>query len=73
MLRLTIEDDGHGLTPTERRTALKRGMRLDETAPGSGLGLAIVRDIAEIYGGAFELTESEMGGLCAVLILPAVE
>jgi signal transduction histidine kinase len=68
---LTIDDDGPGL-PADRRTAVfDRGTRLDESVPGSGLGLAIVRDIAELYHGAIALDDSPLGGLRAVLTLPA--
>jgi signal transduction histidine kinase len=69
-LRIEIADDGPGLPAAQRRDALKRGIRLDETTPGSGLGLSIVTDIAEIYGGSIELGDSRLGGLAAVLILP---
>jgi signal transduction histidine kinase len=69
-LRIEIADDGPGLPAAQRRDALKRGTRLDETTPGSGLGLSIVTDIAEIYGGSLELADSALGGLAAVLILP---
>ena len=67
-----VEDDGPGLTPSQRRQAVKRGQRLDEATPGTGLGLSIVTDIAEIYGGAFTLQESSMNGLMARLTLPVV-
>ena len=67
-----VDDDGPGLTPQEREEALKRGVRLDETAPGSGLGLSIVKDLSELYSGRFELDDSPFGGLRATLILPAV-
>jgi signal transduction histidine kinase len=46
-------------------------VRFDEAVPGSGLGLAIVRDVAELYSGGLALEESELGGLSAVLTLPA--
>jgi signal transduction histidine kinase len=69
-LRLVVEDDGKGLAEAERETVFQRGLRLDEAVPGSGLGLAIVRDIAKLYGGHFELTESPLGGLAARLELP---
>lgn len=71
-LRLVVEDDGKGLAESERETVFKRGLRLDEAVPGSGLGLAIVRDIADMYGGGIRLGRSPLGGLEAVLELPAV-
>lgn len=70
-LRLTVEDDGRGLAEAERETVFQRGLRLDEAVPGSGLGLAIVRDIADLYGGGVTLGPSALGGLAAVLDLPA--
>ena len=70
-LRLTIDDDGPGMTPQERQLAMKRGTRLDESQPGSGLGLSIVSEIAGEYGGILSLEDSELGGLRAVVELPA--
>ena len=66
---ILIDDDGPGLTKAEREEALKRGIRLDETAPGTGLGLSIVSDIAEMNGGGLELSQSPLGGLRAVIQL----
>ncbi len=70
-VEIRVEDDGPGLQPHHREAALKRGVRLDETAPGSGLGLAIVRDLAEVYSGSVALESSALGGLRAVVRLPA--
>ena len=67
----TIDDDGPGLDPSLRESVLKRGVRADEAAPGSGLGLAIVADLVELYGGSISLHSSPLGGLRAVLALPA--
>ncbi|MEA3058329.1 MAG: hypothetical protein QOF34_1144, partial [Sphingomonadales bacterium] len=70
---IEVEDDGPGIAAADRGTLFARGARLDTTGkPGTGLGLAIVRDVAEIYGGAIHLEESEdLGGLLARLTLPA--
>ena len=66
-----IEDDGMGIPDEARGQLFARGARLDTGKPGTGLGLAIVRDVAELYGGAITLGESEdLGGLMAVLRLP---
>jgi signal transduction histidine kinase len=72
-LRIEIGDDGPGVPASQRRAALKRGIRLDEKAPGSGLGLSIVTDTAEIYGGTFEIGDSPLGGMAAILTLPMAE
>ena len=69
-LRLVIEDDGPGLTPEGREAALRRGARLDESAPGSGLGLNIIDELARAYGGLLKLGESRLGGLVVDLELP---
>lgn len=70
---ILIEDDGPGIAQAERDELFTRGKRVDTTGkPGTGLGLAIVRDVAEIYGGAVALEESEdLGGLLVRLTLPA--
>jgi signal transduction histidine kinase len=69
-LEIRVEDDGPGLTPEQMGEAVIRGRRLDETKPGSGLGHSIVADLAHSYGGKFELTHSDLGGLSARLTLP---
>jgi signal transduction histidine kinase len=68
---VVIDDDGPGLTEEQRKRAVKRGQRLDESKPGSGLGLSIVADLAHLYKGRFELEPSPEGGLRARLELPA--
>ena len=70
-LRITVEDDGPGLSPEQRAKIGKRGLRLDETKPGSGLGLSIVSDLAASYRGGLALDASEHGGLKVILDLPA--
>lgn len=72
-VEIEVADDGPGLSEDERKEAVKRGRRLDETVPGTGLGLSIVADIARIYGGSLELGVSELGGLSARLILPMAQ
>lgn len=72
-MTLTVDDDGPGLPEETRAQALKRGQRLDETAPGSGLGLSIVDELTRAYGGSVRLGESPMGGLRVVLELPRAE
>jgi len=72
-LILTVEDDGSGLPAEKRAQALRRGQRLDESAPGSGLGLSIVDDLARAYGGSVELGDAALGGLVVTLVLPRAE
>jgi signal transduction histidine kinase len=69
---IEIDDDGPGLKPEQWAIAMKRGQRLDESKPGSGLGLNIVSETAAMHGGKAELSNAEIGGLRAILRLPAV-
>ena len=69
-LKLTVEDDGPGLPAERRAEVLKRGARLDESAPGSGLGLNIVDELVRAYGGVMTLGQSPRGGLLVDIELP---
>ncbi len=71
MVRVIVDDDGRGLSPSEREQVAQRGRRLDETKPGSGLGLSIVVELAGLYGGGLTLGSAPLGGLRAELVLPA--
>ncbi len=70
-LTIAIGDDGPGIAPELRETALQRGSRLDERKPGSGLGLTIAQDLAKLYGGSLTLGQSPLGGLLVTVDLPA--
>ncbi|MEJ2623664.1 MAG: sensor histidine kinase [Pseudolabrys sp.] len=70
-VRITVDDDGPGLSAAEREQVAKRGLRLDESKPGSGLGLSIVTDLVGLYGGSLKLGAAPLGGLRAELVLPA--
>jgi two-component system osmolarity sensor histidine kinase EnvZ len=72
---LTIDDDGPGIPAERREEAFRAFHRLDEgrnlQMGGTGLGLAIARDIARAHGGDIALETSPLGGLRAVVRLPA--
>lgn len=70
-LAITIDDNGPGLDQTQRDAVFQRGFRADERVPGSGLGLDIAREVARLYQGELALSASSLGGLRAVLTLPA--
>ena len=69
-VRIIVDDDGPGLSPSEREQVALRGRRLDESKPGSGLGLSIVVELAGLYGGVLSLGTAPIGGLRAELALP---
>ncbi|WP_051448359.1 sensor histidine kinase [Bradyrhizobium sp. WSM1417] len=64
---ITVEDDGPGIASAERARVLERGARLDERGEGAGLGLAIVQDVLSAYRWQLVLTDSELGGLKAIV------
>ena len=70
-IKISVADDGPGLSEAQARAVLARGQRLDESVPGTGLGLSIVKDMVAIYGGELLLTRAPGGGLLAELTLPA--
>jgi signal transduction histidine kinase len=73
-VRLTVRDDGPGLSELERQRVLDRFYRgAGVTEPGSGLGLAIVREIVRAHHGRLELTPARADGtgLLAVIDLPS--
>jgi two-component system osmolarity sensor histidine kinase EnvZ len=73
-LTVTVDDDGPGIPVERREDVFKPFVRLDaarQDAGGTGLGLAIARDIARSHGGDITLDDSPMGGLRAVIKVPA--
>lgn len=74
-LTITIDDDGPGIPPEKREDVFKPFVRLDiarnQDDSGTGLGLAIARDIARSHGGDITFADSPMGGLRAVVKVPA--
>ncbi|MGH8890486.1 MAG: ATP-binding protein, partial [Acidothermaceae bacterium] len=72
---ITVDDDGPGIPSGDRERVFERWLRLDDSRGrddgGAGLGLAIVRSIAQAHGGDAELDTSQLGGLRAVVRLPA--
>jgi signal transduction histidine kinase len=72
-VHIVVDDDGPGLSPSQREQVARRGRRLDETKPGSGLGLSIVVELAALYGGGLTLGTAPIGGLRAELVLPGAE
>ncbi len=73
-----IEDDGPGIAPEDRATALRPFVRLDpargaSAGAGVGLGLAIAADAVRQHGGRLELGQGDrpgLGGLAVRLVLP---
>lgn len=71
-LRITIDDDGPGIAPQRRASAIQRGVRLDEHQPGTGLGLSIAAELTALYQGEIDLDTSPQGGLRVWVLVPAL-
>lgn len=57
VLLLTVEDDGDGVSDTDRARLRDRFFRIEgQAAPGSGLGLSIVEKIAAAHGGTVDIS-----------------
>jgi two-component system, OmpR family, sensor histidine kinase VanS len=74
-VELTVENTGEKLTPQLVATLaepFQRGTRrIRPDHAGVGLGLAIVKSITQAHDGTLTLTSRPLGGLCAVVQLPA--
>jgi signal transduction histidine kinase len=69
-VRITVADDGPGMSPQQQRAAFRR--YVTATPGGTGLGLAIVHRLVTSGGGTVELSDSPGGGLTVTLDLVAV-
>jgi signal transduction histidine kinase len=68
--RITVADDGPGMSAEDRKRAF---LRFTTSNPnGTGLGLAIVHRLVTSNGGTARLTRTPGGGLTIVIDFPAV-
>lgn len=70
LARLTIDDDGPGISSTECEHIFEPFARLDHENTGYGLGLAIVRQIIQSHGGQVWAEGSPQKGARIVLLWP---
>jgi signal transduction histidine kinase len=71
--RLSVADDGPGMTPDEAGRVFEPFYRLtrdEHSAEGSGLGLSIARELAAQIGGRIELASREGEGVKAMAVFP---
>lgn len=71
---LCIDDDGPGVSPSERETVFEPFFRtrdaLSRRIPGHGLGLALIRHVAEAHGGGARLADPPARGARLEIRLP---
>ncbi|BDI61004.1 sensor histidine kinase [Qipengyuania nanhaisediminis] len=77
MARLSVRDNGEGISPEQLPHLTRRFYRTDpgrsRASGGTGLGLAIVKHIVQRHRGRLDI-ESELGrGTCVVVRLPIAE
>ena len=72
--RISVSDNGPGISVDERKRVRERFVRLDKsrTLEGNGLGLSLVEAIVQLHGGRLDLDDNKPG-LIATLVLPVGE
>jgi two-component system OmpR family sensor kinase len=74
MVRLSVEDEGPGLSPDQVGRVFERFYRVDASrgraSGGSGLGLAIVQSVVEASGGSVTCESSLAAGTTFTVALP---
>ncbi|HWG85294.1 MAG TPA: PAS domain S-box protein, partial [Deinococcales bacterium] len=71
VVTLRVEDSGPGVPGRYRERVFRLFERLDAAGEGTGVGLAIVKRIVERHGGKVWIEDSELGGACFSVTLPA--
>lgn len=72
--RICVEDNGLGVSESEREKIFETFYRSDKARTGakkgSGLGLSITKQITDRHGASIKADESELGGLAVIIELP---
>jgi two-component system phosphate regulon sensor histidine kinase PhoR len=72
LVEVTVDDDGSGVDPAERKAIFTLGVRgASAQRSGNGIGLAVVKAIVERSGGDVRVESSSAGGARFVLRVPA--
>ncbi|MEN3145876.1 ATP-binding protein [Neorhizobium sp. IRAMC:178] len=65
-LRVTVDDEGPGISADRREILMEPFVRLETSRArktgGAGLGLAVARNLAEAHGGTLEIDDAPSGG-----------
>jgi signal transduction histidine kinase len=71
-VRLTVSDDGRGMTKKDIRTALAKSRKTPAPEPGrSGLGLPLVKRLVEAEGGSIAIASQRGKGTTVEIAFPA--
>ena len=71
-VRISVTNDGLGLTPEEMEQVFTRFWRADASraTSGSGVGLSLVKSIARAHGGCVSVSSIPGQSVCFSLSLP---
>jgi PAS domain S-box-containing protein len=69
---IRVQDQGIGMTPSQRARVFERFYRADPsgTIPGTGLGMALVKEILELHDGQVDIDSAPGAGTTVTLWLP---
>lgn len=73
-LRVSVIDDGIGMSPEEAKGIFERYVRLpsgEKAGPGNGIGLHYVKQLVKLHKGEIEATVRDCGGMEFSFWLPA--
>ena len=73
LLKIAVEDTGHGIPKEEAEKIFERFVKLDSFKQGIGLGLPLSRKLAEQLGGKVELDTTYTDGARFIVTLPTEE
>lgn len=60
-IRFSVEDEGKGISETEREKVFQKFYQANKTAKGFGMGLAIVQGIVEAHNGKIRIENGRIG------------
>lgn len=72
-VRLTVSDDGCGMTPEQIKRAFDPFYTTKKRGQGTGLGLAVVEQMVRNHGAQVELTSTPGKGTTVTLLWPVAE
>ena len=74
-VRISVDDEGSGIPPSERGRVWNRYYRLDREGvrgiAGAGIGLAVVQELVALHGGRASIEDGSRRGARLVVELPA--
>ena len=70
-LRLTVRDQGHGISATSLERLFESGFTTKEFGEGAGMGLTLVQDVVQnMFGGTINVESVVDTGTTVTIMLP---